>query len=248
MTTRTASTTGKSSSESSSPALDRWSQRRLQRLNTEQGFREQRQGFAAQPAFASNNNNTVLVDQAQPQSHPTGQTAAASSSSQQYQRPQTNSSYGASSPPLVSAANSPSLPYHNGPQVHIPSQSNHSPPDANPNYQSVAARQLQSSRSFTLAADGSVAPTSGDNNHNHNNIHQPKPRSDLRQSHYANNGAMNSNSTLQNIQSSPMPGTSMQQSSGQGMEVGRSTPQLLSEDMSGEDVDKLINDHRELRE
>lgn len=38
-------TPGKTSSESgSATGLDRWSQRRLQRLNTEQGFREQRQG------------------------------------------------------------------------------------------------------------------------------------------------------------------------------------------------------------
>jgi hypothetical protein len=37
---------GKTSSDSGTApvALDRWSQRRLQRLNTEQGFREQRQG------------------------------------------------------------------------------------------------------------------------------------------------------------------------------------------------------------
>jgi hypothetical protein len=40
-----ASIPGKTSSDSGpSVALDRWSQRRLQRLNTEQGFREQRQG------------------------------------------------------------------------------------------------------------------------------------------------------------------------------------------------------------
>lgn len=40
-----ASSAGKTSSDSGQGnALDRWSQRRLQRLNTEQGFREQRQG------------------------------------------------------------------------------------------------------------------------------------------------------------------------------------------------------------
>lgn len=40
-----ANTPGKTSSDSGPHgALDRWSQRRLQRLNTEQGFREQRQG------------------------------------------------------------------------------------------------------------------------------------------------------------------------------------------------------------
>lgn len=39
---------GKTSSDSGQNlALDRWSQRRLQRLNTEQGFREQRQGGQA---------------------------------------------------------------------------------------------------------------------------------------------------------------------------------------------------------
>lgn len=55
-------TPGKTSSDSGQhTALDRWSQRRLQRLNTEQGFREQRQGGVASPPASDSSSFTGTV-------------------------------------------------------------------------------------------------------------------------------------------------------------------------------------------
>lgn len=237
MTTRTASTPGKSSSDSTNSGLDRWSQRRLQRLNTEQGFREQRQGSTAhQQAYTA-------ADQAQP--HPSGQTTT------YQQRPQTNSSYGASSPQTtVSATNSPTYPYRDGPPVHnsagVAAHSNNpSPPDANPTYQNHAIRQLQQSASFSRTNDSHNTAAASNTINDNSSI---KARSSSRQSPPANGSGMNPNSAASNPQPSPMPGLTIQppSSSGtHGKDVGRSTPQL--EDMTDGDINQLIADHKELR-
>jgi len=66
---------GKTSSDSGqNNALDRWSQRRLQRLNTEQGFREQRQGgsgiLSPPPVSDQGGYNSVGAPYAPPDSQP----------------------------------------------------------------------------------------------------------------------------------------------------------------------------------
>lgn len=209
-----ATTPGKSSTDSSNTqvGLDRWSQRRLQRLNTEHIFREQRQGQQQQ--------------QAQP--HPSQQQQQASTA---YHAAQSNSQnnlhspYAASSPPSSSSAASPG--------VYIPThQQQYSPPEQN----NHSYRQLQQSRSFTQTQplDDTAASTPTDL--------QSKPRSANRQSvHNTNMSAPSANNPV----SSPMPPTTTTQTK----DVGRSTPQLSgSDDMSQEDVDQLIKDHKELRQ
>lgn len=208
-----ATTPGKSSTDSSNTqvGLDRWSQRRLQRLNTEHIFREQRQGQQQQ-------------QQAQP--HPSQQQQQASTA---YHAAQSNSQnnlhspYVASSPPSSSSAASPG--------VYIPThQQQYSPPEQN----NHSYRQLQQSRSFTQPLDDTAASTPTDL--------QSKPRSANRQSvHNTNMSAPSANNPV----SSPMPPTTTTQTK----DVGRSTPQLSgSDDMSQEDVDQLIKDHKELRQ
>lgn len=255
MTTRTASAHGKSSTDSAASGLDRWSQRRLQRLNTEQGFREQRQGSSVQVQSQSQNQNqnqaSYAVDQAQPL--PSGQPTAV------YTRPAAaNSSYGgasASSPPPVSATNSPSFPYHDGPPVHLPTQSNPSPADANPTYQALAARQLQQSSNYAQSqlhnqTNDSAVAVSNDNTSNS----PPQSRGyTTRQSLHNNGAGMNSNPVGPNTLTSPLPTAPAAQqqqstSSAQTKDLGRSTPQMSStEDMTDEDINQLINDHKELR-
>lgn len=249
MTTRTSSTAGKSSSESTmSGGGERWSQRRLQRLNTEQGFREQRQGASAQ--------------QAPPHPSLSSQQAAA------YQRSANDSlSYGSPSPVPVSASNSPNLQYNNqqsqqshqeahgpGPQVHIPTHTTQQQPNPSAaelnsnNYQTQTAhsmRQLRQARSFsqtTLASDSPIA-VSNDNS-----------QAALgRQSNHANGSGMNSNSTAgqnSHLPAAPMPAlpSQLQSSTAQAKDTGRSTPQMMAtEDMTDEDIVQLVNDHKELR-
>ncbi|OQN96220.1 hypothetical protein B0A48_17727, partial [Cryoendolithus antarcticus] len=147
---------GKTSSDSGQNAtLDRFTQRRLQRLNTEAGFREQRQGgpqVLSPPASdssssynASNAGAYPATDaqpqpplHQQPQPHPPAQQSAYGTARS---NPVTHNAAQASQPqqPVTSASSrSPHYPPHEQPQVvHVQSQpqSQYSPPDSGSQYQ-----------------------------------------------------------------------------------------------------------------
>ncbi|GAB7351671.1 hypothetical protein MBLNU459_g2268t1 [Dothideomycetes sp. NU459] len=273
MTTNAASTPGKSSSDSTGhQALDRWSQRRLQRLNTEQGFREQRQGLAQgqfnspgaqqqqqQQAQAQTQTHAQGPGQAQAQAqaqppHPSQAPAAsyyamhnAQTQNNSHSHSHSHSPYAASSPP---SSASPGAGYHHdAPQAQQQQQQQqqYSPPD--PTTATTSHRQPHQSRSFTQPdAAAAAAAAAGSNTAatptEQQQQQQPKARSAHRHSlHNTNMNAPASN----NAQPSPMPQSTTQ--SGQAKDVGRSTPQLNGgDDMSEDDINQLIRDHKELRE
>ncbi|KAJ8606041.1 hypothetical protein MRB53_041239 [Persea americana] len=150
---------GKTSSDSGSAqtGLDRWSQRRLQRLNTEQGFREQRQGGGGAAAggsgggasgnhvlspttsdhYPSNNGNTAQ-EYAQPQSQPQQQYPPAKASL----RPATNSNNNNNSHSNHISPNYAHDPSHHPQQSQQSQQHFTNPPqDALSQYQARQAQQ-----------------------------------------------------------------------------------------------------------
>nr|OQO17706.1 hypothetical protein B0A51_16236 [Rachicladosporium sp. CCFEE 5018] len=168
---------GKTSSDSGQNAtLDRFTQRRLQRLNTEAGFREQRQGgpqVLSPPASdssssynASNAGAYPATDaqpqpplHQQPQPHPAAQQSAYGPARS---NPVTHNAAQASQPqqPVTSASSrSPHYPPHEQPQVvHLQSQpqSQYSPPDSGSQYQGQdGAGRQQGQRSYSIPTDDS---------------------------------------------------------------------------------------------
>lgn len=166
---------GKTSSDSgSATGLDRWSQRRLQRLNTEQGFREQRQGGSGSsggpasilsPApsnehvFSQSNSNhysNASLNQhdsvAQPQSlHQPSQPQTTYSSSRSGSNAGlglqgSNNSNSHSRSPNAYAAQSHDLSHQ---QQQQQQQQQYSPPDNSSSFQTQATRQpIQQSRGY----------------------------------------------------------------------------------------------------
>jgi hypothetical protein len=255
---------GKTSSDSGQQAaLDRWSQRRLQRLNTEQGFREQRQGgsIASPPASDTSSFSSPPVgyphQNAQPQSQ---------ASLHQQPPPHHQGSYQANSrsnaaPAIhsqpVSTARSSSYPVHEQPQVaHIAPQHQYSPQDAQ--FQENGRPQVQQSRSYSQqsAIEEQHAMASANNG----SISAPKAvraaGNNNRQSLQNNSLPQRDNqSGMQSFSANVVPPTAQAPPSYQSSQptqqgdVRRATPQPVqsSEDLSEEDVAQLVKDHKELR-
>jgi hypothetical protein len=245
-------------------ALDRWSQRRLQRLNTEQGFREQRQGGLASPPASDSSSFTGA-----PVGYP-HQNAQPQPQAPLHQQPQPHhqqSAYQASSrsnasPALhaqpVSSSRSSTYPVQEQPQmVHMQSQHQYSPQDASAQFQENSRPQVQQSRSYSQhsALEEQQAMASANNG----SMPAPKatrPASNNRQS-VQNNGLAQreASSGISSFSAAVVPPTAQAPASYQSSqpmqqsEVRRATPQPVqsADDLSEEDVAQLVKDHKELR-
>ena len=165
--------TRKTSSDSGqSSALDRWSQRRLQRLNTEQGFREQRQGGQgvlspplSQDSSYSNASQYTQEPPAQPQPpqqqhqqhvQPHHQPASAYQQAQRSGPTSStpNAALGAQSVSASSRANNNYSQQQQQQQHDAPLPPTYSPPDSAPQYhQDLPRPPLSQARSFNSQQD-----------------------------------------------------------------------------------------------
>ncbi len=283
---------GKTSSDSGQGAgLDRFTQRRLQRLNTEQGFREQRQGGGqtvlspttslSDPSgynstgsyyAAQGEQQPQLHQQAQP--HPSQQPAYHSSRTGQASH--VNAGLASQSQPVSSSSRSP-YQHSDSSQTHAPHlHQQYSPPDAPSGLHIVTSdsRPQFPSRSYSnQQQQPSQPPSSEDSSMSaSNNGSLPAPKavragSANRQSMHnglnsregsalsaGQNGgqqgggvpAFSASVVPPASQAQAYPGASQQQKSA---DIGRVTPQPMqnSEDMTEEDINQLIKDHKELR-
>ena len=283
---------GKTSSDSGQgAALDRFTQRRLQRLNTEQGFREQRQGGgqtvlspttsvsdpsgynSSGPSYAvQGDQQPQLHQQAQP--HPSQQPAYHSSRTGQSSH--VNAGLASQAQPVSSTSRSP-YQHQDSSQTHAPHpQQQYSPPDAPSGLHIVTSDtrpQFQSRTYSNQQQQSSQPPSSEDSSMSaSNNGSLPAPKAVRagnanRQSMHNGIGSREGSalSAGQNggqqgggvpafsasvvppagqAQAQAYPGA--QQKSG---DIGRVTPQPVqtSEDMTEEDINQLIKDHKELR-
>ena len=244
-----------SSDSGQNAALDRWSQRRLQRLNTEQGFREQRQGGLASPPASDSSSFTGAAigythQNAQPQ-------AGAPLHQQPHQQAyQASSSRSNASPALhsqpVSSSRTSTYPVHEQPQmVHMQPQQQYSPQDTSSQFQENSRPQLQQSRSYsqhsTLEEQQAMV---------NNGTKASRPASNNRQS-VQNNGMAQreASSGLSGFSAAVVPPTNQAPPSYpsaqpiQQSEARRATPQPVqsADDLSEEDVAQLVKDHKELR-
>jgi hypothetical protein len=243
-------------------ALDRWSQRRLQRLNTEQGFREQRQGGLASPPASDSSSFTGAPvgyphQNAQPQPQAPLHQQPQPHHQAAYQASRSNASPALHSQP-VSSSRSSTYPVHEQPQMaHMQSQHPYSPQDPSAQFQENNRPQVQQSRSYSQhsALEEQQAMASANNG----SMAAPKatrPASNNRQS-VQNNGLAQREaaSGIPSFSAAVVPPTTqappsyqttqpMQQS-----EVRRATPQPVqsADDLSEEDVAQLVKDHKELR-
>ncbi|WPH03468.1 Hypothetical protein R9X50_00634800 [Acrodontium crateriforme] len=172
-----------SSDSGQNSILDRWSQRRLQRLNTEQGFREQRQGGQSagstdqqqqQPANYNNNPGAVAAQQQQQhilsqqqETQPQSSTPIGLQPSQQQQQHPpgsypVSSRTALSNPSLAQPSRSSSYPSQDpvaAAQVYSQSQPQYPLPDTAPQYHS---QDPDPRTSFTQARSYSQQNTSAD--------------------------------------------------------------------------------------
>lgn len=268
---------GKTSSDSGqNNALDRWSQRRLQRLNTEQGFREQRQGgqggvlsppppsdqAAYNPGPASYFSSDAQAQppplHQQPQPHPPLQQPAYQSARTVQAGHPSAGLAGQTQPASGNSSRSPNYPQ----QDTLPGQpQQYSPPESASQYQSqdTSRPQVTQSRSFSLGGADDPSMSSSNNG----NLPAPKPmrasagnRQSVHNGLTSRDGSAVAGSQQQGVPAFnasvvPSAGQSQQYKSGQGQQqdVGRVTPQpmQLGEEMSEDDVNQLIKDHKELR-
>ncbi|KAK5128933.1 hypothetical protein LTR85_000266 [Meristemomyces frigidus] len=263
---------GKTSSDSGQqPGTDRWSQRRLQRLNTEQGFREQRQGgqaVSSPPPVSEQGGYNSLGAQypaqatqpqpplhQQPQPHPAQQ--AAYQSARTAQPGVSNAGLASQTQPVSNSSRSPNYQHPEQSQAHVQSQQ-YSPPDSGPQYQDNSRPAVTQSRSYAQQQAGA-----DDTSMSANNGGLPAPKalrtgaSNRQSVHNGLSAREGSGITSAQQQGVPAFNASVVPPGGQGQarsqqqgDVGRVTPQPLplGEDMSEEDVNQLIKDHKELRE
>jgi hypothetical protein len=254
---------GKVSSDSGQhTALDRWSQRRLQRLNTEQGFREQRQGGLASPPASDSSSFTGAPVGYQHQNAQPQPQAPLHSQPQPHHQAYQASSRSNATPALhsqpVSSSRTSTYPVHEQPQLaHMQSQHQYSPQDTSAQFQENTRPQVQQSRSYSqhsaLEDQQSLASAS---NGSMNAPKAVRPASNNRQS-VQNNGMpqRDASSGLSSFSAAVVPPTTqgppsyqssqpMQQS-----EIRRATPQPAptADELSEEDVAQLVKDHKELR-
>ncbi|GAB7326964.1 hypothetical protein MBLNU13_g10916t1 [Cladosporium sp. NU13] len=253
-------------------ALDRWSQRRLQRLNTEQGFREQRQGgLASPPASDSSSFSGAPVGYPHQHAQPQPQASLHQQQPPPHHHQQQQQSYQAStrsnaSPalhsqpqPVSSSRTSTTYPVHEQPQMaHMQAQHQYSPQEAPATYQENNRPQVQQSHSYSHASilEEQQAMASASNG----SMSAPKavrPASNNRQS-VQNNGPVSRDAGgVPSFNAAVVPPTTQappayqsSQPMQQQSEVRRATPQpaQTSDDLSEEDVAQLVKDHKELRE
>ncbi|KAF2219429.1 hypothetical protein BDZ85DRAFT_276224 [Elsinoe ampelina] len=270
-----------SSDSGQSVALDRWSQRRLQRLNTEQGFREQRQGGQQGahtlpphgiqhshmsvniPGHSQNISDTAPQNLVPTQPQPQSQAQQPQYQSQSRTPPNANG-VGINTisppPPPPNDQNISRPPVHlqqyqhdppAGQSVHVPSQQQSYSPESLSQYQSHSRpAPLQQARSFSLSAPddtGSImsAPSNAP-------LPAPKPVRSNRQSMH--NGVSSVSPGAQHpLPPQPLQAPAPPQHSSERVptgNIGRATPQpsQSGEDMSPDEVNQLLKDHKELRE
>jgi hypothetical protein len=226
-TTTTMSINGADSMSSDSGApLDRFMQRRLQRLNTEQGFREQRQASLSQQSQAQHSKSSSLqqleLHHQQQQAHQQLQ--------QQQQPPQRQQSLPDHAdqplPTRVPAQVIPSVPNST---ATTPSSSSASP-HSHFRHDTPQQPQYQPLRNFAkLHDDGPI----------HLSTSTPNKASPRQPSMPSSNQTAAANAREPSILS--------QQQPQQPKDVGRSTPQPQAEDLTEDQIRQLLNDHRELR-
>ncbi len=287
MNQRGPQTPGKTSSDSgqNTAAQERWNKRQQSRLETEQGFREQRQGGGQAVLSPSTSlseqsgyiNNTYQAPQeAQPQlyqqsqPHPSSQPSAYQSS-RTAPPSHTNAGLAIHTQPVSTAARGP---HYSSQESSQQQNTQYSPPDAGASFlsQDPARPQLSSSRSYSSSQQQSSAGSEEPSMSSANNGSLPGPRAQRsgnsnRQSMHnglnsregsALGAGQNGGQQQQGVpafNTSVVPAVSQgipSQAASQGKtagDVGRVTPQPVqsSADMSEEDVDQLIKDHKELR-
>lgn len=258
-------------------ALDRWSQRRLQRLNTEQGFREQRQGghgvlspplnqgsssSGSSEQTAYNTGAQYSNQDAQPQQplhHQQSQPHPAQQSSVGYQASRTAP---ANLPNVGLAIQTPSTdnPSRTGQYPQDNQQSHagqYSPPEAQFS-QDSSRPALTQSRSFSQPGDESAMSNNGQlpatkalrQGTNRQSVHNGLTAREG--SHSTQGGqvpAFNTSIVPPGSQGGPYKSGNAQQPLQGEVTRGTGTPQpaQLIDEMSEEDVAQLVKDHKELR-
>ncbi|GAB7361914.1 hypothetical protein MBLNU230_g1952t1 [Neophaeotheca triangularis] len=252
--------TSSDSGQQPPPATDRWSQRRLQRLNTEQGFREQRQG-GQQTALSP----PLPVEQPQPVyqqgQHPyEGQQSHQPSYITTRPSPASHPNAGILSQTQqasnLNVSRSPNFQPQEQPHIQVQGSQSYSPADHNS--QENHKPGLQQSRSFNLQERPDETPMSSSNNGG-NPAGSKGMRSTGSSRQSVHNGLPREGSGLggnggqqQSYNASVVPPLSQGQGYRQQGDHGRVTPQAPLqgglEEMSEEDVAQLVKDHKELRE
>ena len=265
-----SNTPGKSSSDSGqSTALDRWSQRRLQRLNTEQGFREQRQGGQqpgvlspplSQESSYSNASGAQYAADAQPQQQQHQHAQPGQPHPSAYQAPRTgpasqpNAGLGVQTQSVSTSSSRP----NNYPPHDAPLPQTYSPPEPPSQFPQDASRPpLTQSRSFNSQQEDSMssnngsqpaAKTSRSGINNRQSVHNGiSSREGSALSGQGGNHTGVPAYNTANVASTAEQGygTTAQQQQ-KGSEPGRGTPQP-NKPMTKEDIEQLIQDHAQLR-
>jgi hypothetical protein len=215
------------SSDSGAP-LDRFMQRRLQRLNTEQGFREQRQASLSQQSQAQHSKSSSL-QQADP-FHQQQQGHQHLQQQQQQQPPQRQQSLpDYADQPLPTRIPAQVIPSVPNSTATTPSSSSASP-HSHFRHDTPQQPQYQPLRNFAkLHDDGPIQLSTS-------TLIKAQPR---QPSMTSSNQSSAANAREPSILS--------QQQPQQPKDVGRSTPQPQAEDLNEDQVRSLLNDHRELR-
>ncbi|KAI4724294.1 hypothetical protein E4T49_07977 [Aureobasidium sp. EXF-10728] len=218
------------SSDSGAP-LDRFMQRRLQRLNTEQGFREQRQAsLSSQHAHAQHSKSSSL--QHAELQHQHAQQAAQLQQQHPPQRQQSLPDHAIADQPLhtrIAAQVIPSVPNST---ATTPSSSSASPHSHSQfRHDTPQQPQYQPLRNFAKLHDDGPIHLATSTSPNKQTPRQPSMAS--------------SQSTTPPPRD---PSILSQQQPQQSKDVGRSTPQPQAEDLTEDQIRQLLNDHKELRE
>ncbi|KAF2480909.1 hypothetical protein BDY17DRAFT_202348 [Neohortaea acidophila] len=237
----------------SAGGADRWTQRRLQRLNTEQGFREQRQGGQGVHSAPTTTAGEALGSPTtySSSSHAQPRSAQAPAYHSDRSAPTNANATSASQPvTLTSATRSPNAshsPYTLSSQQYSPSDSTFSNTTSDTTRPALAA--AAAARSYT-----------------HSQPLQQGPGEDLPMAAPSNNGSLAPKIARpvavnrQSVQNGASLAPGQQQSGGlpQAYQTNQppadttraKTPQPVQtvDDMTDEDVNQLIKDHKELRE
>ncbi|KAF2726118.1 hypothetical protein K431DRAFT_213753 [Polychaeton citri CBS 116435] len=272
MTGRAASTASKGSTDSASSGLDAWSKRRLNRLNTEQGFREQRQGGpsilspppASEPVGFSNALGVQYTSDAQP--HPSSQQSQPQNPS--YPGPlRTGQQPAAPSLQTYPVTNSRSGSISVGQELSSSTQplQNYSPPDSSTirnNLQDPSRPQQVRTQSNAGVDDASMSASKNGNpaapqplrTGNRQSVHNGMaPRDGSALAPAAVSGQQQQQQGVSSFSTSVIPpaaqgGPYKGDANAQG-DARKTTPQpQTGDDMTEEDVNQLIKDHKELRE
>lgn len=270
-----SSSQGKTSSDSGQQtALDRWSQRRLQRLNTEQGFRDQRQG---------GQQNTLSpplpVEQAQPIYHVQSQHQHLQSQQSQAQTQPHPFIYSSSRPCpspgshpnaalLTQTLQASNLNVNHPPEYQLKEQAqiqvqglqDYSPAELGQAYTSQESSRpgIQESQSSNQQERVEEPSMSLSNNGGHPAASKSVRAAGGNSRQSVHNGLPREGSGLsagggqQAYSSTAMPAGSQGQAYRQQGDHDRVTPQALqqqsaTEEMSEDDVTQLVKDHKELR-